>query len=373
MVDPAVRADFIQTVVASGHVEAPFRVTVSSQITGHVVDVPVDEGQNVKAGQTLIQLDDREARAAVMQSEGAVAQAEARMRQLKELTLPTAQEALKQAQATVLNAQGTYDRATKLASDGYGTKVTLEDALKALDIAKAQLRSAELQVYTSRPGGSDYVMAETLLNQARAALASAKSRLSYTSITAPRDGVLISRNVERGNVVGPSAVLMTLSPFINMQVVVQIDEKNLGLIKLGQKALVSADAYPKETFAADVVYINPGVDLQRAAVEVKLQVPNPPTYLRQDMTVSVDIETARRPLALIIPANDIRAGSSDHPWVMQVMNGRARRQPVQVGLTSGGKAEVLGGLDESARLIPASATVKEGAKIRARVAAAVTP
>ena len=182
-----------------------------------------------------------------------------------------------------------------LPSDGYGTKATLDDATKSLDIARAQVRSAELQVFTNRPGGSDYVMAETQLNQARASLATAQSRLSYTVITAPRDGVLISRNVERGYVVQPSNVLMVLSPSSETQLVVQIDEKNLGLIAIGQKALASADAFPKDTFAAEVIYINPGIDLQRASVEVKLRVPEPPAYLRQDMTVSVDIETRETP------------------------------------------------------------------------------
>ena len=293
--DPVVRADFVQSVVASGHVEAPFRVNIGSQITGVVAEIPVAEGQTVKAGERLIVLDDREARAAVVQAEGAVAQAEARMRQLRELTLPSAEEALTQAQATLLNAQQTYDRTAKARRDGVATKATLDDATRALNIARAQVRSAEFQVYTNRAGGSDYVMAETQLNQARANLATAQSRLSYTVVKAPRDGVLISRDVERGNVVQPSNVLMKLSPFVDTQLVVQIDEKNLGLIALGPEGAGVCRCLPEETFEAEVVYINPGVDLQRASVEVKLRVREPPAYLRQDMTVSVDIETARRP------------------------------------------------------------------------------
>ena len=204
------RAEFVQSVVASGHVEAPFRVSVGSQITGVVTDVSVTEGETVKAGQTLVVLDDREAKAAVVLAEGAVAQAEARMRQMKEFTLPTAEETLLQAQATLRNAEHAYERTSKLAGDGVATKAALDDVTRARDIARAQVRSAELQVFTNRPGGSDYVIAESLLNQSRASLAAAQSRLSYTIIGAPRDGVLIARNVERGNVVQPSAVLKIL-------------------------------------------------------------------------------------------------------------------------------------------------------------------
>ena len=372
-VETIVRADFVQSVVASGHVEAPFRVNVGSQITGVVAAVPVAEGQAVKAGDALIVLNDREARAAVVQAESAVAQAEARMRQLRELTLPSADEGLNQAKTTLTNAQKAFNRASKLAIDGYGTRVALDEATKALDIARAQVRNAELQVYTNRPGGSDYVMAETLLNQARAALTTAQSRLSYTTIVAPKDGVLISRNVESGNVVQPSSILMTLSPVGDTQLVVQIDEKNLGLIALAQKALVSADAFPKETFTAEVVYINPGVDLQRASVEVKLRVADPPAYLRQDMTVSVDISVAKRSGAVIAPVTSVHDLNGSAPWVMKIANGRATRQPIKIGLVSGGKAEILDGLASGDAVLPATSTIKSGAKVRQQPAPVRTP
>lgn len=370
-VDTVVRADFVMTVVASGRVETPFRVNVASQVVGVVADVPVEEGQAVKAGETLVVLDDREARAALVQAEGAVAQAESRLRQLHEVALPAAEETLRQAQATLANAQSSHDRTARLALDGYATRAALDEATKGLDIARAQVRSAELQVFTNRPGGSDQVMAETQLRQARANLAAAQSRLSYTVIKAPRDGVLISRDVERGNVVQPSAVLMRLAPLGDTQLVIQVDEKNLAHIALGQKAIASADAYPRERFAAELVYINPGIDLQRASVEVKLRVPDPPAYLRQDMTVSVEIEVATRPGALVVPAAGIRELAGGRPWVLKVVDGRARRQPVSVGLISAGKAEIVGGLAEGDLVVPIRAgTPAPDARLRPRAAPA---
>lgn len=371
-VQPVLHGTFVHSIVASGRVEAPFRVNVASQITGVVRDIPVSEGQAVKAGDTLLLLDDREAKATVAQAEGAVAQAEARLRQLDELVRPSAQQALVQAQATQRNAQRAFDRVSDLASKGVSTKAALDEAQKALDIATAQLRAAQFQVATNAPGGSDHVLAQTQLAQARAALLSAQSRLGYTVIRAPRDGVLISRDVERGNVVQPGAVLMRLSPFGPTQLVVQIDERNLSFLAAGQPALASADAYPKETFGARVVFINPGVNLQRASVEVKLRVDEPPAYLRQDMTVSVDIETARRPNAVMVPAEVVRDVATG-PWVMTVAAGRAQLQPVKLGLVSGGKAEILEGLTAADQVVPVSASVRPGDKLRARSAAQGNP
>lgn len=200
--EAVVRADFVQSVVASGHVEAPFRVNIGSQITGIVADVPVVEGQTVLAGAALVLLDDHEARAGVVQAEGAVAQAAARVRQIAELTLPAAQATVAQARATALSAEQDYARARVLARDGYGTRQALDQATMTRDVAQAQLRNAELLVYTNSPGGSDAVMAQTQLAQAQAALATAQARLSYTVVRAPRDGVLIARSVDGRIVAG---------------------------------------------------------------------------------------------------------------------------------------------------------------------------
>ncbi|MFI5013371.1 MAG: efflux RND transporter periplasmic adaptor subunit [Hyphomicrobiales bacterium] len=364
VVDKVMHGNLVQTVVASGHVETPFRVEIGSQITGTVEEVLVSEGQRVTKGQQLIAIEASELKAAVVQAEGAVAQAEARMRQLRELTLPAAHEALAQAQATLLDAQHTYDRTAALAKNGFATKAALDDAQKNLDIARTQMRTAELQVYTSSPGGSDFVMAETQLNQAKANLGTAQSRLGYATIVAPRDGVLISRNVERGTIVQPGKVLLVLAPAGTTQLVVQIDEKNLGLLVIGQKALASADAYPDKKFAAEIAYINPGIDITRASVEVKLDVPEPPGFLLQDMTISVDIEVARRNDALILPLRDIYDALTGAPWVMLVKDGRARKQPVRLGLMASTHAEILEGAVEGDLAVPITARMLTGQRLR---------
>ncbi|MCG6206222.1 efflux RND transporter periplasmic adaptor subunit [Rhodopseudomonas sp. HC1] len=359
----AERGNLVQTVVASGHIETPYRVEIGSQITGTVADVLVREGQEVHQGQPLIAIEASELQAAVVQAEGAVAQAEARVRQLRELTKPSADQALQQAQANLLNAEAAYQRASKLAASGYGTKATLDDATKNLDVARTQVRTAELQVYTSSPVGSDYVMAETQLGQARATLNTTRARLGYASITAPRDGVLITRNVERGSVVQPGRALLVLAPAGDSQIVVQIDEKNLGQLALGQSALASADAYPDKRFAARLSYINPSVDINRASVEIKLAVTDPPDYLRQDMTVSVDIATARRDNAVIVPARAVNDAATV-PYVLKAESGRAVRQSVKLGLRGVGAYEVIEGLAPGDRVIPLTTGVKPGDRIR---------
>jgi HlyD family secretion protein len=113
-VDKAARARLVETVVATGSVQTPFRVIIGSQITGTVEAVQVDEGQRVTKGQVLVSLENHELVGDLGQAEGAVAQAEAHVHELAELTLPTARDSLRQAQATSLNAEQTFDRAAVL-------------------------------------------------------------------------------------------------------------------------------------------------------------------------------------------------------------------------------------------------------------------
>ena len=118
VVDPVRRDSLVQSVVASGHFETPYRVEIGSQITGIIADVVVREGERVKAGQPLIRLEDSELKGVVVQAQGALEQAQAHVRQLAEMTLPTARETLSGAQATLQDAQSTYERTARLNANG---------------------------------------------------------------------------------------------------------------------------------------------------------------------------------------------------------------------------------------------------------------
>jgi HlyD family secretion protein len=299
------RRDVVQSVVAAGRVAAPNRVDIGAQIVGTVARVPVAEGQVVKAGQALVELDASELRAAVAQ-----------------------------AQATLANAAAQLERSRRLHGQGFVGAAALDDAQRNFDVARTQLDAA-------------------------------RAKLAYTVIRAPTDGTLIGRDVERGELVQPGKVLMVLSPAGATQIVLQIDERNLARLKLGQRALASADAYPEERFAAELAYINPGVDAQRGTVEVKLAVPRPPDYLRQDMTVSVDIETGRHAQTLAVAADAVRDGAGAAPWVLAVRDGRTVRQPVKLGLRGDAVVEVVEGLAEGELAVRAgNATIRTGQAVR---------
>jgi HlyD family secretion protein len=331
-----------------------------------VTAVPVAEGQTVVAWQPLVVLDNREAKAAVAEAQAAVVQAETRLKQIRNVGLPTAEQALRRAQANLANASKQFVRAKELQASDAASRAELDQARMTLEVAKADVSSAQLQVQTNRSTGSDYSVALSALAQAEANLGTALAKFNYTTILAPVDGTLIARSVERGDVVQPGKVLMVLSPAGQTQLVVEIDEKNMASMRLGQTAIASADAYPAQRFDALVDYINPGVDADRGSVEVKLAVPKPPAYLRQDMTVSVDIEIARHANTLVLAADAVHDSLTPAPWVMQIVGGKAARRPVRLGARGGGKVEILAGLSVGDVAISAAvANISDGKRVRA--------
>lgn len=358
------RGELRQAVVASGRVRTPQRVEVASQITGRVTGVAVREGDAVAAGQVLLQFDAAEWQASVAQARASLAQAESRLQQIGEASLPLAEQSLRQAEANARQAERQYQRVGELVAQGFYSPAQLDDAQRARDVAASQLQAAQIQAANNRPQGSEVRVARSNVEQARAALAVAEARLAYATLRAPVAGRVLTRSVEPGDTAQPGKALLTLAPDGDTELTAQIDEKNFGLLAIGQNAHVSADAYPGEHFPATLSYIAPSIDALRGSVEIRLAVAQPPATLRHEMTVSIDIETARRPDALSLPCDSVR-DAGGQPWVMAVRDGRTVRQPVKLGLRGAGRCEVVEGLSEGEAVLPASATLGEGRRVAA--------
>ncbi len=333
-----------QTVVVSGRVLTPAKVSVGSTITGRVQSVGVDEGDHVAAGQVLIALERAELAAALEQARANEAAAATRIRQWKDVDAPNAQEQLRQAEANLRVAQRNAARQEELYGKGFIGEAAVDEARRALEVARSQAETARASTNANAPTGSGRRLLEDQLTVARAARETAAAKLEQTRITAPAAGVVLDRNVEPGDIVQPGKALLTLALDGAVRLTALIDEKNLALLKVGQRARVSADAFPAQRFDAELEYVSPGVDVQRGTVEAKFRIPNPPAFLRADMTVSIDIAVADKPDAIVIPAAAIRDSQTLEPWVLVLRDGHAERQTVAVGARTAQEVEVTRGL-----------------------------
>ena len=348
--------ELVQSVVATATVQTRHRASIGVQMAGTVVAVSVTEGDRIRAGQSLLRLDDREVRAAVAAAELAVTQAELKWQAWREVLAPMAQASERQAQANLTQARAQLERQQGLFHQGFIGQSALDESLRAYRVAEAQARSASAQDRANAPEGIEQALARSAWLQAQSNAAAARARRSYTEVLAPFAGQVVSRNVEPGDTVQPGKTLLVLAPDGVTELVAQIDERNLSLLKVGQTALASADAYPGRQFAAVVSRIAPGVDAQRGAVQVKLTVDSPPAYLRQDMTISVDIEVLRKPGVLALPLEAVHNTESAHPWVWTVdADDRVQRTVVALGVRSGTRVEIRSGLTAGARVVTSAA------------------
>lgn len=358
--------ELVHSVVATATVQTRHRANMGVQIAGKVQAVEVTEGDRFQAGQTLLRLDDSEARSAWLAADLAVRQAEFKLRQWREVQAPSARASEQLALANLSQARAQLARQQELFRQGFIGQAALDEALRAFEVMHAQANTAQAQRQANDEQGLEQQIAQSALVLARANAQAALARLSYTRLLAPFEGRVISRNVEPGDTVQPGKSLLLLAPMGVTELVAQIDERNLSLLRTGQPAVASADAFAKQRFTAEVSAIAPGVDAQRGSVQVKLRVTSPPDYLRQDMTVSVEIEVGRQAAALAVPLEAVHESETDHPWVWRVTSAsRLARAPVTLGLRSGTWVQLHSGLAAGERVLAsAGAGLREGQRVR---------
>jgi HlyD family secretion protein len=363
------RGPIVQSVVATGRVATPAQVAISSQATARIESILVREGDRVRAGQLLAQLRSDEALAALESARAALLEAQGRQRQLETVQRPVAQQQLAQAQSSADALERERVRLLDLVGRGYISQSRADDAQRLADSARAALESARAQARALAPDGIETELARVRMSQARANLASATARLDTLRLTAPADGVVLTRSAETGDTAQAGRVLLVLAQSGSTRIIAPVDEKNLRWLSVGQQATALADAFPGEAFPARLSWIAPSVDLQRGTVEVWLEVAKPPAWLRPDMTVSVEMVVARRDSALRLPAWLLREADVASPAnasVMVVSNGRARRQPVSLGMRGIGVVEVREGLSEGDSVITPESGAIDGERVRIR-------
>ncbi|MDI1245653.1 MAG: efflux RND transporter periplasmic adaptor subunit [Rhodoferax sp.] len=354
----------LQSVVTSGRIAGVARTDVMSQSTARIEQILVQEGDAVQAGQVLVRLRDDEASANLQAAQAAVAEAEARLRQLGSVQLPVSEQQLAQARAAAVQAEQELVRAQDLLKQGFISQARLDDALRLAQTARAAVLAASAQTQSNQTHGAEAAATRARLAQARAGAAAAATRLDNLSLRAPVAATVISRNAEPGDTAQPGHVLLTLVSGTETRIETSVDEKNLKVIRLGQVARASADAYPDQPFAASLSTIAPAVDAQRGTVDLKLRVTEPPAFLRPDMTVSVEIITAQAPDALRLSTDALRRDPTGKTFVLLARDGKAIRAEVTLGLQGIGTTQILTGLANGDTVILPTTSAAAGDRVR---------
>lgn len=286
------RGNLQGTVTATGSLRGLDTVVVGAEVSGTIKAVYVDYNDTVKAGQVLAELDLQELSAALDQTRAQLAASNAEY---------------DNRQASAREANVVAKRTEQLAQDGLASDQDLVAAKAAAERAESSSRSALAQISLTR-----------------ASLKSAETRLQKTKIVSPIDGVVLARSVEVGATVAASLqapTLFTLARDLKeMELIVNIDEADIGQVRAGQAATFTVDAYPNRVFQAELTAVhNVGTLVENVVTyEARLAVRNDDLALKPDMTATATIVTESRTSVLLLPAAALRFS----PPVMRAEGGR---------------------------------------------------
>ncbi|RMG43979.1 MAG: efflux RND transporter periplasmic adaptor subunit [Acidobacteria bacterium] len=351
------RGDIARSVVATGKIEPRSKVEIKSKANGIIKALLVDVGDRVRAGQILAQLDKETLEAQVRQAQAALDAEEANLR--------AAMAALRQARIDAANpdlefARREYERKLALVEQGLVTQQEFDDARKVYEIAKNRHKLLEAAV---RSAAAQVEQARARVAAARAALDQAKENLNYATIRSPIDGVVLTRDTEVGDAVssilnlGSAATLiMTLGDTSTVYIKGEVDEADVGKIRVGLPARITVESFPDEVFHGTVTKIAPmGVEENNVTTfEVRVSISNPSGKLRANMTANAEIILEEHKGVLLIPESVILY-DKDGKASVQLLDPSSpqgfRKVPIKVGISNGLKTEVIEGLKEGDRLV----------------------
>jgi RND family efflux transporter MFP subunit len=324
---------------ASGYVTARRRATVSSKVTGKVVEVNVEEGMAVREGQVLARLDDAEARAGLQLAE---AQAEA------------ARRAVRESEVRLAEARLTLNRRLQLVKDSLATQAEVDQAQAEVDSVQARIEAARQQVEV-----------------ADKQVALQRTALDNTVVRAPFSGVALSKDAQPGEMVSPVSAgggftrtgISTIVDMKSLEIEVEVNEAYINRVTPKQRVIAVLDAYPEWEIPAHVITTVPTADRQKATVLVRVGFESLDPRILPDMGVKVRFlreegaaSAGPSQPVMLVPKAAVRTAGAESV-VFVVRGAVVEERAVRVGGADGDRVEVLSGLQSGDRVV---APIPEG-------------
>jgi multidrug efflux pump subunit AcrA (membrane-fusion protein) len=317
-------------------------VKIGTRATGTVVKLNVRIGDRVKKGQLIALIDDREIREQINQSKAALLKAENSLRQI-ELTYP---EKLREAQANLEYARINYEREQELLKREYTTKESVDRAKRELEIAEATLKRLRDEYETQ------VIITKASIEEIKAQIAQQETRLSYTRIYSPIDGIVSDVTIQEGETVVAGlqvANLITVFDPLKLEMWIYVDEADIGRVKVGQNIEFTVDTLPDKTFHGKIEKIYPqpvvkdNIVYYLAIVKVSSE---DALFLRPEMTTYVRITHEQRKDTLIVPNSAVKFEQGSQIAYKIIGPNKVEKVKIKIGLRNEESTEIISGLKE---------------------------
>jgi RND family efflux transporter MFP subunit len=332
---------------ASGYVVARRRATVSSKVTGKVMDVLIEEGHPVKAGQVLAHLDDSQARAAL---------------NLADAQLAASKKSMAEDEAKLAQEELTLKRRESLLNDKVVGQAEVDDARSVVDSTKARIEFSRQQI-----------------SVAERSVELQKTNLDDMVVRAPFSGVVISKDAQPGEMISPVSAgggftrtgIGTIVDMGSLEIEVDVNETYINRVTPNQRVEAMLDAYPDWRIPAHVITTIPSADRQKATVKVRIAFDGLDPRILPDMGVKVSFlkdapapgQAAVAP-RVVVPKAAVRSADG-HSIVFVLKDDRVERRAVSIGLENGDQVELVSGVSAGERVVvDGPVTLKDGDKVR---------
>jgi HlyD family secretion protein len=351
------RGDVARSVVATGKIQPITKVEVKSKASGIVEKLFVDINDRVKKGQELAQLDQQEIVAQVEAQRAQLASAQANVGTYE---ANIEQDKVNAAAPDLPMYKATLDRNLEMQKEGIVSRQTLDDANREYQAALTRRDSSMAQIGVDT---AKLKQARAQVLQSQASLKQLEEQLGYTTIVAPMDGVILSRDVEIGDavssilVLGSTATLVMTEGDVNeVYVDGKVDEADIAHVYMGQPARIKVESFRDRTFNGKVTKISPmGVEKDNVTTfEVRVSINNPGGELKALMTANAEILLDEHKGVLTVPENAVTYDNRKNASVEipdKSQKDGTRKVPVTVGLSNGSVTEIVSGLKEGDEVV----------------------
>lgn len=371
---------------AAGYIVAHHKIQLTAKVVGKVAWIGVEKGDAVKEGQVLVRLEDSEYRAQLEQAQGNLRSLEAQLKELETGLRPEEIDRARanqvQARADLENAQISLGRIQGLQREGILPKQDMDNAQARYEAAKARVESLSRDYELARLGPRQEQIAAMRgrVAQARGEVALRQTYLDATIIRAPIGGTILERAVEKGEFVttsfvgerGAKGYVVSMANLNDLQVELDISQDDFAKLFMGQKAIITTDAFPDRKYEGQIAEMSPEANRQKATVQVKVQVLKPDRYLRPEMNARAAFQAKETPRTngeippapkIIVPSSAVR-DSGGRKSVFIIMDQKVIERPVKVGNPTAKGIEVTDGLIGGEEIVQAPpAQLKDGDRV----------
>ena len=344
---------------ATGTVRSMTTTVLSSKIMGTIISLRAREGEQVSAGQVIVEIDNRDASAQLQKADAGLRQAQEGLAEVEQ-AINAAKSAQAAAEANQRLADSTYARYRALLDRKSVSPQEFDEARSKQEMAEAEARRAadNLKMLAAKRQ-----QALAGIDQAKAEIANARVFVSYARITSPISGVVVSKNTEVGSTATPGAPLLTIEDSSRYRLEVAVEESRLGKIGMGQRARARIDALGGDDLEGGVSEITPAADPMSRSYSVKIDLPARQS-LRSGLYGVARFASGQRQ-AILIPQKAVaQRGQLAGVFVVDDA-GVARLRLIKTGKSYGESVEALSGLSDGERIVVEGvANVREGVKVQ---------